>query len=80
MKFWTVGGARGIDLDTPKLVYLMLALSSIRMSNHYNFPAFGSMGCHRPPVGRIIIINIAASSNNGAKHYRSKLQTNGRNE
>ena len=25
-------------------------------------------------------LNIAASSNNGAKHYRSKLQTNGRNE
>ena len=63
----------------------MLALSSIRMSNQNNFPAFGSMGCHRLPVGRIIIIiiiiiNIAASSNNGAKHYGSKLQTNGRNE
>ena len=59
VKFWTGGGARGNDLDTPKLVDLMLGLSSIRMSNHYNFPAIGSMGCHRLPVGRngrIIII------------------------
>ena len=49
VKLWTGGGARGNDLETPKLVYLMLGLSSIRMSNHYNFPAIGSMGCHRLP-------------------------------
>ena len=49
VKFWTGGGARGNDLDTPKLVYLMLGLSSIRMSNQNNFPAIGSMGCHRLP-------------------------------
>ena len=47
VKLWTGGGARGNDLDTPKLVYLMLGLSSIRMSNQNNFPAIGSMGCHR---------------------------------
>ena len=52
VKFWTGGGARGNDLETPKLVYLMLALSSIRMSNQNNFPAIGSMGCHRRQVGR----------------------------
>ena len=65
VKLWTGGGARGNYLDTPKLVYLMLGLSSIRMSNQNNFPAIGSMGCHRLPVGRNgrIIINIAASSN-----------------
>ena len=71
VKLWTGGGARGNDLDTPKLVYLMLGLSSIRMSNQNNFPAIGSMGCHRLPVGsgRIIIINIAASS-----HYRGQAE------
>ena len=49
VKLWTGGGARGNDLDTQKLVYLMLGLSSIRMSNQKNFPAIGSMGCHRLP-------------------------------
>ena len=42
VKFWTGGGARGNELETPKLVYLMLGLSSIRMSNKINFPASGS--------------------------------------
>ncbi|MGL5643897.1 MAG: hypothetical protein ACRCW3_03970, partial [Metamycoplasmataceae bacterium] len=70
-KLWTGGGARGIELETPQLVYLLLGLTSIRMSNHYNFSTNGSMGCHRLKSGRsriIIIINIAASSNTGAKH------------
>ena len=49
VKLWTGGGARGNDLETQKLVYLMLGLSSIRMSNQNNFPAIGSMGCHRLP-------------------------------
>lgn len=31
MKFWTGGGARGNELETPKLVHLILGLSSIRM-------------------------------------------------
>lgn len=69
VKLWTVGGARGNELETPKLVYLKLGLSSIRMSNQNNFPANRSMGCHRRPVGRRIIINIAASS-----HYRGQAQ------
>ena len=68
VKLWTGGGARGNDLETQKLVYLMLGLSSIRMSNQNNFPAIGSMGCHRRPVGRRII-NIAASS-----HYRGQAE------
>ena len=42
VKLWTGGGARGNDLETQKLVYLMLGLSSIRMSNKINFPASGS--------------------------------------
>ena len=65
VKLWTGGGARGNELETPKFVQLLMGLSSIRMSNRNNFPGNGSMGCHRRPVGRriIIIINIAASSN-----------------
>ncbi len=69
VKLWTGGGARGNELETPKLVQLLLGLSSIRMSNQNNFPGHGSMGCHRRPVGRRIIINIAASS-----HYRGQAQ------
>ena len=53
VKLWTGGGARGNDLETPKLVYLMLGMSSIRMSNQNNFPVIGSMGCHRLPVGKM---------------------------
>ncbi len=77
VKLWTGGGARGNELETPKLVQLLLGLSSIRMSNQNNFPANGSMGCHRRPVGRRrikrtgteTIGNIAASS-----HYRGQAQ------
>ena len=64
VKLWTGGGARGNDLETPKLVYLMLGESSIRMSNQNNFPAIGSMGCHRRPVGRRIIIIIIRTGTN----------------
>ena len=42
VKLWTGGGARGNELETPKLVQLLLGLSSIRMSNKINFPASGS--------------------------------------
>ena len=72
VKLWTGGGARGNDLDTPKLVYLMLGLSSIRMSNQNNFPAFGSMGCHRLPVGR-----RKNNNNKNGNRYNRCLRTFG---
>ena len=68
VKLWTGGGARGNDLETPKLVYLMLRRSSIRMSNQNNFPAIGSMGCHRLPWRK---------NNNNNNKYSCKQQLSG---
>jgi len=52
VELWTGGSARGNELETPKLVSLMLGLYSIIMSNQNNFTTDGSMGCLRRPVKR----------------------------
>ncbi len=36
--FWTSGGAREFELETPNLVWLLLTVSSISVPNFITFP------------------------------------------
>lgn len=54
MYIWAVGGARGFEVETPKLVNFETVL--YRCANFHNFPENGSMSCHRLKSGRRRII------------------------
>ncbi len=38
LNFWTSGGAREFELETPNLVWLLLTVSSISVPNFITFP------------------------------------------
>ena len=90
MQLWTAGGARGIELETPNLLWTKVILSSNCVPNFTTFPQavlWAAIDFKSGRRRRIIIsvrnannnnrclstfgawpLNIAASSNYGAKH------------
>ena len=72
LNFWTGGGAIEFGLETPKLVRSLIMTSSTSVPNFIIFPC----SLHRAAIDshwprRRIIINIAASSDTGAKPWRA---------
>ncbi len=56
MKFWTSGGTREFELETPNLLWLMMILSSISVPNFTTFPQAVLWAAIDFQSGRIIII------------------------